>query len=548
MYWRPLLLLLAAIYRGSQGSYCEWHLDYFYRRKINYTDEPWSFSIDPGCTSLSCMTMLWGSIDDRGAAALAAALAKAPQLEELTLGYNNIGDSGAAAIAAALKHLPRLRLLFFGWNGIGNAGASALAAALEHAPRLEELNLFWNFLGEAGTAALAAALAHTPRLAKLNLAWNNMGDAGAVALAEALKKTPGVTELSVAWSGVGNLGATALASALVHLPKLKELRMRGNDFGDVGATALAEAVLSLEASREGERLVSSGIPWAIMESVRAASTGASSGGAPPASSTAPPPLGGEAGRAAPLRSDAVTCRRQHCHALVVGNANYTQGGQLVAAVRQDAHDMAATLGHLGFDVVEVIDGSQKKMQSAAKAFFKKVEADAVALVYFAGRGLQHAGSTYVLPVDYAAKPGGKLDKTAVATDSLLKSLGLRAAVGVLIVDACQPGASQVVSDGLAPAVVAPVNTVLALAAAPGAACQPPAAGGASGEEPGKAEARSPYTRHLLAQLSKKDLHIEQVFKRVRGLVAQETENRQIPWEASSLVTDFVFNPTTRSEL
>merc|ERR1712079_376774 len=109
----------------------------------------------------------------------------------------------------------------------------------------------------------------------------------------------------------------------------------------------------------------------------------------------------------------------------------------------------------------------------------------------------------------------------------------RGAINIFIVDACQPSPFQTTFEGLAP-VVAPWKTIVAFATAPGSSCL-------LAQEPGKEpvmEAHNQYTRHLLSQLDGLDLHIEQVFKRVRGLVAQETGNKQIPWEGSSLVADF----------
>ena len=49
-----------------------------------------------------------------------------------------------------------------------------------------------------------------------------------------------------------------------------------------------------------------------------------------------------------------------------------------------------------------------------------------------------------------------------------------------------------------------------------------------------------YTKHLLASLTKSDTKLEEVFKRVRLEVAKETGNKQIPWDASSVLGDFYF--------
>ena len=99
------------VVRIARATHCEWHLDGYLRSKVNVTYSPWSFSIDESCTTLSCMTAVWGAIDDAGAAALAQTLKRSPQLEGLALGYNHIGDAGVASLAEALAHLPRLRTL-----------------------------------------------------------------------------------------------------------------------------------------------------------------------------------------------------------------------------------------------------------------------------------------------------------------------------------------------------------------------------------------------------------------------------------------------------
>ena len=51
---------------------------------------------------------------------------------------------------------------------------------------------------------------------------------------------------------------------------------------------------------------------------------------------------------------------------------------------------------------------------------------------------------------------------------------------------------------------------------------------------------SPYTTAALTVAKQPNLPIEEVFKRIRVAVAQSTDGRQIPWESSSLTTDFKF--------
>jgi hypothetical protein len=50
-----------------------------------------------------------------------------------------------------------------------------------------------------------------------------------------------------------------------------------------------------------------------------------------------------------------------------------------------------------------------------------------------------------------------------------------------------------------------------------------------------------FTKHLIQHMKTPNLSIEQVLKQVRIDVASQTNGRQIPWEASSLMGDFYFN-------
>jgi len=49
-----------------------------------------------------------------------------------------------------------------------------------------------------------------------------------------------------------------------------------------------------------------------------------------------------------------------------------------------------------------------------------------------------------------------------------------------------------------------------------------------------------YTKHLLRHITQRGLTIEEVCKKVRMGVKEETKGKQIPWESSSLVGEFSF--------
>lgn len=51
---------------------------------------------------------------------------------------------------------------------------------------------------------------------------------------------------------------------------------------------------------------------------------------------------------------------------------------------------------------------------------------------------------------------------------------------------------------------------------------------------------SPYTKHLLMAIQEPGIQLEEVFKRVRSRVIDDTSGKQVPWEESSLVGSFYF--------
>jgi len=68
-----------------------------------------------------------------------------------------------------------------------------------------------------------------------------------------------------------------------------------------------------------------------------------------------------------------------------------------------------------------------------------------------------------------------------------------------------------------------------------------ATGPGSVAEDGEPGRNGIYTGELLKALREPGLRIEDVFKRVRIAVQARTENRQNPWDASSMTGDFFFN-------
>ncbi len=214
-------------------------------------------------------------------------------------------------------------------------------------------------------------------------------------------------------------------------------------------------------------------------------------------------------------------------ALVIGNGDYS-GAPLRNPVN-DAHDMAAILRSLDFEVIEKTNLDKRSLENAAESFEDRVRSDDVALFYYSGHGLQVDGANYLIPLNANIDEENDVRYEAVELNRIIEKLA-KAKLNIIILDACRDNPFKGVrsaSKGLAQIITNQVGTFIAYSTAPGAT-----AADGSGRN-------SPYTKYLLEQMQT-DLKIEDTFKEVRKSVIRETGNRQIPWDASCLADDFYF--------
>ncbi|MEY9878576.1 caspase domain-containing protein [Bradyrhizobium sp. USDA 329] len=220
-------------------------------------------------------------------------------------------------------------------------------------------------------------------------------------------------------------------------------------------------------------------------------------------------------------------------ALVIGNANYQNAPQL-ANPDDDAQSMAQFLNSAGFEVVAATDLTQNDMLRVVQDFSAKVASrgpNTVAMVYYAGHGVQLAGENYLVPVDAKVSSPTELVNNSVRLVDVMSTLEtIPSRMRIVILDACRNNPFPEVNDagrGLA-IVDAPNGSIVGYSTAPGAE----ALDGTGGH--------SPYTQAFLNVAREPNVPIEQLFKRVRLQVNQTTSGAQIPWESSSLTSDFTF--------
>jgi len=239
-------------------------------------------------------------------------------------------------------------------------------------------------------------------------------------------------------------------------------------------------------------------------------------------------------------------KREPRIALVIGNANYSDEMKL-ANPKKDAELIGTTLKKLGFEVILVTDAAQKPMQRAIVDFgdrLAKAGPDAVALFYYAGHGLQLGGQNYLVPTDADISREVDVEIDGVSADLVLKQMAYAdSRVNIMILDACRNNPlardfrSIAASQGFAEIRTKPKGTFISYSTAPGEVA-------VDGNG-----AHSPFAEALASAMQLPGLDLPEVFQRVREHVLAATEERQTPWDSSSLVKSFYFIPpaTDRAE-
>ena len=222
-------------------------------------------------------------------------------------------------------------------------------------------------------------------------------------------------------------------------------------------------------------------------------------------------------------------------ALVIGNSAYK--GSPLDNPTNDATDITNALNKVGFKTTLISNATLGQMREATRKFADQLQSADVALIYFAGHGIESNRKNYLIPVNADLKFEYELVDQAYDAGNWLEMLEtIRSSnserVNIVILDACRNNnliGARSLGRGLG-RMDAPTGTFLAYSTAPGKV----AADGAKGQR------NSPYTRHLLSVMQKPGLPIEETFKEVRRNVSRETNGAQVPWESTSLIGGFYF--------
>jgi uncharacterized protein YgiM (DUF1202 family) len=229
-------------------------------------------------------------------------------------------------------------------------------------------------------------------------------------------------------------------------------------------------------------------------------------------------------------------------ALVIGNDTYETLPALNNA-QADARGMAAKLRGLGFEVILKLDASSRDIGRSLAEFEGKAANAEVALVFYAGHGIQANGENYLIPSNAEIEVEEDLELESIPASLFLQKMkNAGANLNIVILDACRDNPllkrSRSAARGLAvtPMPVGISGTAIVFSAAPGQVAHDGPEGG-----------HGVFTGALLQVLDRSGLKLEDVFKQTAIKVLAATSGMQKPWMNSSLTGDFYFRPAAQAK-
>jgi hypothetical protein len=219
-------------------------------------------------------------------------------------------------------------------------------------------------------------------------------------------------------------------------------------------------------------------------------------------------------------------------ALVIGNAGYDLRSLALANPGNDARAIAKKLRTLDFDVRLHTDLGREAMKSAVDEFSAAAAGAEMAVVFFAGHGIQKDGENYLLGTEFSELTSAALAGSSLALSEVQNAIvKAKPEIGIIIIDACRnnPFAEQgIVTPGLARA-SGGAGLLFAYSTDPGNI-----AFDGDGQN-------SQFTSALLRHVDAPGLDVRLMFGRVRQNVILETGGEQVPFVEESVIGEHSFS-------
>ena len=222
-------------------------------------------------------------------------------------------------------------------------------------------------------------------------------------------------------------------------------------------------------------------------------------------------------------------------ALIVGNSTYQTVPRLPNPAR-DAASVAKMFKDAGFETVDLaLDVGNLEFKRAIRKFETMADDADIAVVFYAGHGLEIGGANYLIPIDARLASDRDADDEAITLERLVSSADGARRLRLIILDACRdnPFVNKMrrerktanraaAASGLGKVEPTSTDTLIAYAAKAGST-----ADDGTGDH-------SPFTTSLLKNLTVPGLDVRLAFGRVRDEVLKATGNRQEPFVYGAL--------------
>jgi uncharacterized caspase-like protein len=224
-------------------------------------------------------------------------------------------------------------------------------------------------------------------------------------------------------------------------------------------------------------------------------------------------------------------------ALVIGNSAYKSAPKLNNPVN-DATLIGGMFKKAGFDSVDVrLDLSAGEMRRMLREFAGRSRDADMAVIYYAGHGIELDGNNYLIPTDATLETDGDVLDETIPVERALFAVEPAKQLRLIILDACRDNpfaktmkrtlASRAIGRGLAKVEPTSPNTMIAFAAKAGSTAS-------DGDS-----RNSPFATALVEHLPKPGLDLRKAFGFVRDDVLKTTGYKQEPYVYGSLGGDDV---------
>ncbi|MFK4605820.1 putative caspase-like protein [Bradyrhizobium sp. USDA 3311] len=236
----------------------------------------------------------------------------------------------------------------------------------------------------------------------------------------------------------------------------------------------------------------------------------------------------------------LTCGSAHAErrvALVIGNSAYKSVPRLTNPVN-DATLIGGMFKKAGFDQVDIkLDLNAAEMRRALRDFGGRARETDVAVVYYAGHGIELDGTNYLIPTDATLETDSDVLDETLPLDRALFAVEPAKQLRLVILDACRDNpfaktmkrtiAARAIGRGLAKVEPTSPNTMIAFAAKAGSTAS-------DGDS-----RNSPFAAALVERLPTPGLDLRKAFGFVRDDVLKNTGYKQEPYVYGSLGGDDV---------